>query len=311
MKRILYLLFLGCLVYTCDDGDIFEVTLEFDQELELCIDANDGNYLLYDTKTSPAESLSLLFRQFGNDDIFNPPSQDFETILTINSQNNFNYRRYNGDPANFICAIIPDPGVTISEDYSAASGAEAILVSSFEDDDNDGILSIYEGRGEPDENGEYPDAIDTDGDGIPNYIDQDDDNDNVPTIEEAPDEDGDGNPSDAQNTDFDAEMTAGTDIIPDYLDNDDDGDGTLTINEDEDSDGELFNDFDETATDPNLARFLNEDAVESFTPAELADNEYTRTVTVSVMIVNANIGIANIQDIDMGTYTLELDFPED
>lgn len=306
MKRLLYILFLGCLIYSCDDGDVFEVTLEFDQELELCIDANDDNYLLYDTKTNPNESLSLLFRIFNNDDIFNPPSQDFETILPINNQNSFNYRTYNGDPADFICQIVPNPGITVTEDYAAAAGAEAIFVSSFVDDDNDGILSEFEGRGDPDEEGNFPDAIDSDGDEIPDYLDQDDDNDNILTINENADPDGDGNPLDALNTDFNTETT----LLPNYLDNDDDGDGTLTINEDENSNSQLTDDFDEAGASPNVPRYLNPDASESFAAGEMQANEYTRTVTVSVMILNANIGIANIQDIEMGTYTLELAFPE-
>lgn len=313
MRRFLYIFILGCLTYSCDDGDVFEVTLEFDQELELCIDTNTSTsrYLLYDTKTDPDESLTLLFPTSGNANVFNPPSQDYETVLAINSSSTFfSYRTYIGNPAAIICQINPLPGTTILNDYYAAPGAEAVLISSFVDDDNDGILSEYEGRGEPDENGDFPDAIDTDGDGIPNYLDQDDDNDNILTINENADPDGDGNPIDAINTDFNAEMTAGTAILPNYLDNDDDGDGILTINEDENSNSQLNDDFDEDDAEPNLPRYLNPNASESYDAGEMNENEYTRTVTVSVMIINANLGIANIQNIDMGTYTLELDFPQ-
>ncbi|WP_298892938.1 hypothetical protein [uncultured Psychroserpens sp.] len=95
------------------------------------------------------------------------------------------------------------------------------------DDDNDSILTIDE---DIDQSGSSIND-DTDGDGIPNYLDVDDDNDSINTILE--DVDADGDPT---NDDFDA------DTIPNYLDNDDDNDTVLTIdeyhsNQDFDSDG--------------------------------------------------------------------------
>ena len=62
MRRSIYICFIALLALACDDGDIFEITLEFDEELDLCIDVNEGeSFLLYDTKEDPSESLSLLF----------------------------------------------------------------------------------------------------------------------------------------------------------------------------------------------------------------------------------------------------------
>ncbi|WP_298759909.1 hypothetical protein [uncultured Psychroserpens sp.] len=309
MRQLLYICLIGLLALSCDDGDVFEINLEFDQTLELCLDANEGDYLLYDTKVDPNESLSLLFPIASNGDIFNPPSDNYEKIIPINGTSTmFNYRTYSGDPNDLICQIIPNPGTTITNDYAAGSGAEAKFVTSFDDDDNDGILSEFEGRGAQAADGTYPDAIDTDGDGIPDYIDQDDDNDNILTINENADPDGDGNPSDAVNTDLD--FTNG-DMIPNYLDNDDDGDGVPTINEDENSNSSLTDDFDEIGTNPNTARYLNPDAAESFTAGDMLENEYTRTIVVTVDIMNANISIASIDDQILGTYTFTITLPED
>lgn len=68
------------------------------------------------------------------------------------------------------------------------------------DDDEDGILTLNELRG------------DSDGDSAPNYLDPDDENDTAPTLEEGSEDlDGDG--------------------IGNYLDPDDDGDGIPTIDE--------------------------------------------------------------------------------
>lgn len=84
------------------------------------------------------------------------------------------------------------------------------------DDDNDGILSIYEGNS----GSGIPVTLDTDADGILDYLDVDDDDDLILTIDEHGDPNGDGNPADATDTDGDG--------IPDYLDADDDNDGVAT-----------------------------------------------------------------------------------
>ena len=68
------------------------------------------------------------------------------------------------------------------------------------DDDNDGVLTMFEDYGNTDLEVGAADAIgdgdptndDTDGDGIPDYLDTDDDNDGIPTEDEYADEDGDG-----------------------------------------------------------------------------------------------------------------------
>ena len=77
------------------------------------------------------------------------------------------------------------------------------------DDDNDGILTKYENV-DPNNDGNPDDAIDTDGDNTPDYLDNDDDDDGILTEDENIDNNNDGNPSDAKDTDGDN--------IPDYLD---------------------------------------------------------------------------------------------
>jgi|GEM_PF-6945092 len=113
------------------------------------------------------------------------------------------------------------------------------------DDDNDGILTVFE-----DYDGNGPVNDDTDGDGTPDYLDPDDDGDGSPTINEFPDPNGDGDPSDA--IDEDGEdgpdyLDPGTvgvidtdgDGVPDLGDDDDDNDGILdTIEGTVDTDGD-------------------------------------------------------------------------
>lgn len=82
---------------------------------------------------------------------------------------------------------------------------DGIINALDKDDDNDGILSIYEN---------YKTAgvlnTDTDTDGIPDYLDADDDGDGVTTNKEVADANNDGNPADAADADKNG--------VPDYLD---------------------------------------------------------------------------------------------
>ncbi|MBR9914495.1 MAG: hypothetical protein GYB32_06650 [Algicola sp.] len=303
MRHYTYILLLLLLTMSCDDGDVFEVELLFDQELELCGDDESEFYLLYDTKLDPSESLTLKFPvNTATRAIFAPTDNLGEpTMLTINGNNTaFNYRTYDGDPEDLICQIIPEPGTTITNDYEAQAGAEVLFVSTFEDDDNDGIPSILEGRGELDENGLYSNAQDTDGDGIPDYRDQDDDNDNILTSAENPNYDEILGLVNAQNTDLEL---PGGDTIPDYLDADDDGDGVLTRNEDTDDEGiSPLNDFDTSNGANNIPRYRDPNATDEYIQLESLVNQYTRRVFVDVTILQANIDILSIEPLYLGTY---------
>ncbi|WP_452221323.1 hypothetical protein [Lacinutrix salivirga] len=309
MKKVSYLLGILCVLITaCDDGDVITASLEFDQELALCGDINSANYVLYDTKTSPNESLTLLFPvNSANNAIFNPTSNDLVTTLTINANTTrFNYRTYSGDPLLLICQELPDAGVSIINDYEAASGASALLTTTFIDDDGDGIPSADENQ-DPNGDGNFDDAQDTDSDGIPDYLDKDDDNDSILTINEDL-EDDDDNP-------FTNPLDTDNDETPNYLDNDDDGDGVETIFEDGNGNGIILSsdlgDIDPNSiTNPEVVRYLDENSMEVFEAVELAENTYTRTITVDVKIINADISILNADEIDFGTYTTTIIFTE-
>jgi hypothetical protein len=290
MRRLILSIIFSCLIFTsCDDGDIITIELEFDKVLELCGDLNSENYVVYDIRFDPNESLTLLFPgSTANDEIFDPEESPSEQIIIINGSSVLlNLRRYNGDPSGLICQEIPDSNVTITSDQAATSG-EVIALSTFTDDDNDSIAAILE---DINGNGDLEDD-DTDGDGIPNYRDADDDNDNVLTKNENPDVNGDGLIDDAQDTDENG--------IPDYLDSDDDGDGTDTRYEDENDNGNLFDDYASGAIDP---RFLDDQNNDIFISTNLNPNNFERTIVVKFDIYNTDLGIINADYIDFGTFT--------
>ncbi len=311
MRKLLYIFSVCFLLTNCNDGDIIDIQLEFDEELELCGNLSE-KYLLFDHKTDPDESLTLLFpNSTANSKIFNPATNDFVKVLTINTSSvRFNYRTYNGDPDLVICQEIPDAGVDITNDYEAVSGAKANFLSTFLDDDNDGIPSADEDD-DADGDGNYlTNPLDSDGDSIPDYIDADDDNDNVLTKDEDDDSDGDSNPfTNALNTDSDL---PNGDAIPDYLDTDDDGDDVLTIYENEDGADEiigglsLLDDFNEPSTIP---RYLDNTATDEYVNDALNPNSYKRTVSVDITIENASIEVLSADIITFGTYTNVIDLP--
>jgi len=229
MRKLFLVVFPVLILTSCSDGDVIEIALEFDKELSLCGDANSDNYVIFDTKSDPNESLTLLFPTgTTNNLIFNPVISPHITTFTINGNSiRFNYRTYDGNPLELICQEIPSSTVNIIDDFNASSGI-VTATSTFVDDDNDGVPTLLE---DINGNGNLEDD-DTDGDGIPNYKDADDDGDNVLTKRENPDLNDDGNVDDAQDTDGDT--------IPDYLDDDDDGDGVITRYEDENLNGNTF-----------------------------------------------------------------------
>ncbi|TJY34057.1 hypothetical protein [Pontimicrobium aquaticum] len=290
-KSLFILLAISFLISSCDDGDIINVELDFDETLSLCGDENSANYVLYNIKNDPYESLTLLFPVSEAETIFNPLISGEERFITINENSvKFNYRTYNGDPeGELICQDIPGSSVAIIKDYAAASGAEAKFTSTFIDDDNDGVPTEDENP-DPNNDGDFSDAQDTDSDGIPDYIDEDDDNDNVLTINENPDINNDGNISDAQDTDGDT--------IPDYLDADDDGDGVLTRNEDENLDTNPRNDL----SINNIARYLDAVVADEFIQNELIENSYERAIFVKVVVLNADLSVLSTDFIDFGAY---------
>lgn len=298
MQRFLYFL-IFCVVFTaCDDGDVIEVELDFDRDLSIC-NLSSESYFLYDTKKDPSESLSLIFpKNATNNLIFNPTENNYKSTLVINgTTTKFNYRTYDGNPESLLCNLLPDPTTNIINDYLATSGT-VTTITTYVDDDEDGIPSHIEDANLDGDNDPSTNPTDTDGDGIPDYLDADDDNDNVLTKDEKHNYTEADGVSKAQDTDGDG--------IPDYLDDDDDGDGVLTRHEDENMNGNPMDDRDESSPTPTIPRYLDAEAKDKFEYDKFNKNTYTRTVTVRFFINNVNLDVISLTEIDFGTYTYKI-----
>ncbi len=274
-KNILYLL-LFSLIISCDDGDVFVSKLDFDDNLEYCEGGND--VVIYKINTTPNESLSIK--------VPNTVLSYFETIgeetVNLSATNTFNYRSYTGNPVGLFCNSLPASEPLVTNNSVATSGVIKFLTILIEDD-NDGIPAHLEGQ-DPNTDGDFSDALDTDNDGVPNYLDSDDDGDNVPTVFENPNPNNDNDLSDAQDTDADG--------IPDYLDIDDDGDGTITRYEDANGDKDPTNDiFDATIGVDYLNPSANTITVIDLYKNHTKNQEYDCILSIEDMIlINANSG---------------------
>ena len=298
MQKIIYFLSLCLLVTACNDGDIIDVELDFDKTLSIC-ELNPGNFFLYDTKKDPSESLSLIFpRNTTTELIFNPTENNYKATFAINgTSSKFNYRTYDGNPEDLLCNLLPDAATIILKDYAATSGT-VTTITTFVDDDDDGIPAHIEDANLDGDNNPATNPTDSDGDGIPDYLDQDDDNDNVLTKNEKHNYTEADGLSKAQDTDGDG--------IPDYLDDDDDGDGVLTRLEDENMDGNPMNDRDESSPTPSVPRYLDKEAKDVFNYPHFNRNVYKRTITVKFYISNVNLDVISLTEIDFGTYTYSI-----
>ncbi|GGW61933.1 hypothetical protein DFQ11_102476 [Winogradskyella epiphytica] len=292
MIRRFYILICAVFLVACDDGDILTVDLDFDQELGICDDF-ENSYLIFDTRTDPNESLTLVLPKPQYEDLFlNPTPEGEPVIIDISpTQARFNYRTYNINPDGLLCDVLPNSDLIIREDYPANQGTVEVTVT-IEDDDNDGIPNIFEYGP-----GGIENPKDSDGDGIPDYLDEDDDNDNVKTKFEINDPVGDGNPA---NNPLDSDG----DGIPDYLDEDDDGDGVLTRLEDANGDKNPRNDMANNAAGELVPHYLNPDETTPYDfPGYTNDNTYTKTVRTHFIVKDIDLEILRTDYIDLGTLT--------
>ncbi|TXE11803.1 hypothetical protein FUA26_06990 [Seonamhaeicola algicola] len=290
MRHIFLVLFSLCLttIYSCDDGDVITVSLDFEDTFQACNGVS--GIVLYKTKNDPSESLSVFISNYTVDAMLNVGDDNtFEETKT----GTFNYRTYNNatiSGGDLFCNDVPPSDVEIrSDDQSACS---VFFRTVLTEDDNDGVPTELEN---PDPNGDgiFDDAQDTDGDSIPDYIDFDDDGDNVPTANENPDPNGDGDLSDAQDTDGDG--------IPDYLDDDDDGDGTLTRDEEKGvQDQNPTNDETNEAVGPD---YLNPDVSDVLPATAYRQHSYTKAFLVTATILNLDLSNLTQDELFFGNLT--------
>ncbi|MBD0831781.1 hypothetical protein [Aestuariibaculum sediminum] len=289
MRKIFFVLtILSLITYmACDDGDVLDVELDFDNEFLVC---GSNGLVFYKTKSNPSESLSVKISELDNlNDILTVGDNNvYRDTFNLSATNKLNYRTYSNStlPNDIFCNDIPNSEAIIIEDYEAISGY-VVIETKLTEDDNDGIPSLLEDlNGDGDLTND-----DTDNDGIPNYLDADDDGDNVLTKDENPDPDGNNNPDDAQDSDGDG--------IPDYLDNDDDNDGVFTRDEENESqDNNPANDIINPDVGPD---YLNPEVMTTVPATSYRAHNITKEFKVSITVHDFDLTVISYDILDFGT----------
>lgn len=281
MRKFVFTLFALslCLLNSCDDGDVITVELEFGETFEAC---GETNLVLYKTKSTPSESLSIVINSLSVADLLEVGD---DNMLVLNKTGAFNYRTYSNEtlPGNLFCNDIPPADIKIMNDYEDSS-ANAAFTSTLIEDDDDGVLAELE---DINGNGDLTDD-DTDGDGLPNYIDADDDGDNILTKDEDPDPNSDNVLDDALDTDADG--------TPNYLDADDDGDGIDT--RDEETESQDQNPGNDVTNSDVGADYLNKDVTNADTPVATAYRNHIIKQTYKVTLLVTEIALDGLISID-------------
>ena len=294
MKKILYILCFGLLLTTCDDGDIFEVTLDFSDEFNQC-----GELVFYKINQSTSETLSIQFEDLTIEDILEVDANLlYENTLALGSGNAFNYRAYGRTPNNnFFCSDVPPSNLQIERDEVSFGGSVYIRTVLVEDD-NDGIPTEVEDENLDGDNDPDTNPTDTDGDGIYDYLDVDDDGDNVLTINEGVNYTEEDGLTNALDTDGDG--------IPDYLDKDDDGDGVDTINEEGSNpppDNNPTNDIllDTTLNPNSIPDYLNDQVTTSVVATGYRVHKIRMTYTITATVYNISLPSLTQDEFEFGT----------
>jgi len=285
MRKLLCILTLGLLCFTCDNGNIITFELDFPDTFETC-----GEIVFYKTKTDPAETLSIQISGLSMDQVLAVGTDNTLTLTkNINgSSNRFTYRTYGSLPSDseLFCNAVPPSNLDILTSDESTSGTVTITTVLTEDD-NDGIpaeLEDINGNGDLDDD-------DTDADGVPNYLDQDDDGDNVFTSAENPNYTETDGLANAQDSDGDG--------TPDYLDMDDDGDGVKTRDEENVSqDQNPQNDI----LDPNVGPdYLNPEISNTVPATAYRKHTIYQTFEVSILVENIAFPTLSQTMFDFGT----------
>ncbi len=289
MRKLLFILSLSFLCFTCDDGDIIVFELDFGDtfEYKAC-----GDIVFYKVKSDPSESLSIQLNALTIEQVLEVGGDNTLTLTRLinGTSNRLTYRTYEGNPnkGDLFCNAVPtaDLGILTSEESTSGN---VTITTILTEDDNDGIpaeLEDINGNGNLDDD-------DTDADGVPNYLDQDDDGDNVFTASENPNYTETDGLSNAQDTDGDG--------IPDYLDMDDDGDGVKTRDEENLSqDQNPLNDI----LDPNVGPdYLNPEIKNTVLATAYKTHTITQSYEVSIVIENIAFPTLSQTMLDFGTLT--------
>ncbi len=129
MKKIISLLALLMLSYSCDDGDLEIKNIDFSEVTAQKCSEKD---VIYKIKDKEMLVLSIPASTFINDET----PLDSPIVLSINSTNQVVYRQYNSDvSSDNICPTIPSATPSLLEEWNATAGTIEITSTAIKTTD--------------------------------------------------------------------------------------------------------------------------------------------------------------------------------
>lgn len=143
MKHFFAFLLLAVVFSSCDDGDLTQVSFEFDTTVAKPCNTNTGNFFIYKTQDRRALIVQLPEENFQNritaDLATQPPA------LTINASSvRLIYREYSGTvTSTTICSAVPEANPTVVLEREATAGKITITTTALKSEpDANGATSI-------------------------------------------------------------------------------------------------------------------------------------------------------------------------
>lgn len=127
MKKVVSLMFFALLLNSCDDGNLIQEDISFeDSSTQSC----SGNNIIYKLKEKEALLLEIPKTLFKDE----PSLPNTPTIIDINSTNRVVYRFYNGTvTANNICETIPPASPVVTDQWNASGGKIQIFTTAIKE----------------------------------------------------------------------------------------------------------------------------------------------------------------------------------
>lgn len=124
MKRVVSLLFVALFLNSCDDGNLFQEDISFE---DVATQSCNTNNIIYKLKDKESLILEIPESSFTNE----PSLVGSPKIIDINSANRVVYRFYNGTVySSVICETIPPITPTVTDQWTATAGKIQIFTTA-------------------------------------------------------------------------------------------------------------------------------------------------------------------------------------
>lgn len=144
MNRCIYLLVFILAIAGCSEGDVIDVSVNFEGKLENCSNETENTFVFYKIDSDKKRSISLSFTSTSFDLTPDEIASDAEpTVITLNETANLLiYREFNTivDGSSYFCSSVPPSDNNVSEEFISTDGTAEISFKIFNDDDPNNIV---------------------------------------------------------------------------------------------------------------------------------------------------------------------------